>query len=89
MKFWRKSLLVEVGGGVEPFLRDDRPTLRVVVEQPRLFVDLDYMMSSFKMAMMIMLMIMLMVMLMIILMVVLMMMRETSIHGMPSSLSPS
>ena len=86
-------MLVEVGGGVEPFLRDDGPTLRVVVEQPRLFVDLDYMMPSLKMTMMVMLMIMLMiilmVMLMMILMVVLMMMRETSIHGMPSSLSPS
>ena len=86
-------MLVEVGSGVELFLRDDRPTLRVVVEQPRLFVDLDYMMPSFKMTMMVMLMIMLMVMLMVmlmmILMVVLMMMRETSIHGMPSSLSPS
>ena len=86
-------MLVEVGGGVEPFLRDDRPTLRVVVEQPRLFVDLDYMMPSLKMTLMVMLMIMLMIMLMVmlmmILMVVLMMMRETSIHGMPSSLSPS
>ena len=54
--YWPFLLLVKIGGGIESLLCDNWPTLRVVAQQSRLFIDKDYMMLIMKMMLMMMLM---------------------------------